>query len=1009
MDRQRAITVWMFGLVIFGLMLPSFAFAEADPVVYHDKPASGTMIAAALETVGYFAQAEVLSQMSNWIETLGALVYLGVLFSMVLTVSLSGNYRAALWTLVGPAMFFFASGIEIKGYKNQVQAVGAEWRFGAFEDTEKVKEMVLADPNVGDAGHVSWLFHNYNLLISEVSQKLIKVATDENMKRQFLFMARQRTMEYLFAQEISDPQLNALETYFLSQCAVEMDYARLIALGNRDSTFARNPEYSNAVYQYCERFPRRDKPFSPGPHQKFAFAIGATGGKVTREEHQNTGKQTLGLVSCEDMWGWLLKGASNEGKKATEEASHTNIDPSGFKRYGTAIALENASDVLEKLSSSDAVMPRRISGGDPCKKGQGAKGSKEITKEDIKRWAKEGVVFDKLSQIIGGRMLSKGLKTHPSSLMLTRAMTNHSTLRPDDGAGREVRISPSAGAESIRSQKAHDFAVARRYDAFMLLMLLPYLQGLLLYGLSVIYPFFALMLLMPGYAGSFLGWMALWAWVKFWDVGWALVMVADEIIWQLLPKTAFYNPDQDANYSSPISILEGAFDGDPSYNLGTYWLLLSTMIVGVPVVSAQAMLGAKKAFMMPLLDGIKDIGTRISTSAGNWESSHLTYLADAAKQRTGLDSTMRESFSTFKGDYQVNQKLNTFNKDLMAEAVQAQKEGSSKVMSDIAADGAGLLSGGARFLNSAAQSAAANGLAPQALADWTQGLADSTQKVKEAAVSNQQAATDRFNAGLDARKASIGAHSLQYQYELADFLEELKGADSMAEIIDLIGGSAILGGSFDSPELEEQMMAALEKVVDEHLGKGEGKDQDAYLTPNFTLKEHQDLKEQWMEIYKTMVLNKVRAWHQQDRGVVMSAGAVPAYAFFGGFGKAPGLWGAWRTFDAASQASYSGLKLEQETNRRQGQLLALANDVYVYQAMFDPLWQSYEVMRNAMATNRGEYFFHPRPPANVRAALDNMQENFGINREELGAQVEGSNTRFFLDLLTPFATSGGDN
>jgi hypothetical protein len=370
---------------------------------------------------------------------------------------------------------------------------------------------------------------------------------------------------------------------------------------------------------------------------------------------------------------------------------------------------------------------------------------------------------------------------------------------------------------------------------------------------------------------------------------------------------------------------------------------------------------------------------------------------------------MRARFSTFKGDYEVNQKLNTFNKDLMAEAVQAQKEGSSKVRSDTAADAMGLLSGGANLLNSAAQSAAANGLVPQSLADRTQGLADGAQKMKEGASSNQQAATDRFDAGLDARKGSIGAHNLQYQYELADFLEELNGVGSIGELIDLLGGSAILGGDFYSPELEKQMMAALEKVVDEHMGKGADKDQDAYLTPNFTLKEHQELKEQWMEIYKAMVLDKVRAWHQQDRGVVMSAGSVPAYAFFGGFGKAPGLWAGWRTFDAASQASYSGLKWEQETNRRQGQLLALANDVYVYQAMFDPLWQSYEAMRNAMAIDRGEWFFLPRPPANVHAALDNMQENFEINREELGAQVEGSNTRFFLDLLTPFATSGGDN
>lgn len=63
----------------------------------------------------------------------------------------------------------------------------------------------------------------------------------------------------------------------------------------------------------------------------------------------------------------------------------------------------------------------------------------------------------------------------------------------------------------------------------------PYWQGMLLYLLSIAYPFFAIIVVLPGKASSFFFLPLAWFWVKSWDVGFALVRVFDEILWELMP------------------------------------------------------------------------------------------------------------------------------------------------------------------------------------------------------------------------------------------------------------------------------------------------------------------------------------------------------------------------------------------------------------------------------------------------------------------------------------------
>ena len=145
-------------------------------------------------------------------------------------------------------------------------------------------------------------------------------------------------------------------------------------------------------------------------------------------------------------------------------------------------------------------------------------------------------------------------------------------------------------------------------------MNLPYFQGAFLYILALTFPFFVLILLIPGKASSFFAWMGLWFWVKFWDLGWAFVMVIDDLLWEMMPHSAHYDPGVDPN-DSPMTVLETAFTSDPSYSTGFYYNLIGILLTLVPIISAQVFLGSKVVIAQTLLDGAKMMSEKYGRTA----------------------------------------------------------------------------------------------------------------------------------------------------------------------------------------------------------------------------------------------------------------------------------------------------------------------------------------------------------------------------------------------------------
>ena len=612
------ITSFILSVALLAAPATSFAAPSDLPTVggpgAQMGPSTGTLVAAVMETVGYVSQAQLLSNggLGQMIERLGALFYLCSIVSAILAVALAGKYEVALWLLVGPPMFHFLI-MPIQGDGSTV-TLGAEWQFGAFRDSlgfrDRVFRGVQAEvPQGQSANQVSWFFHAFNVVVSDTIQQLVKFITNNQIRQQMLFQTRQQVMNDLFAARVEDEDLHAFAVLLNANCTQEMNAARVIALGVRDPNFRNSVEYQRAVNDYCNLY--------VGEEHLVQVPVGSGAWNYIDDLFQQN-KDYLGIAelaskqSCKQLWGWLLIGLYQRAGVALNES----LDQRVFSQAPQNIYQRVIQDINIKLTAEERV-GQQSDVQDICNddgQSEGPNGGSVLFP------AGSGTPSGKpLTQLIfTSWMIRKVLASDNRGQMLAQFATHAGIeLQPYNYTAEQ---SMEAALEIQNRFRVERMAETTRFEAYTIAMTLPYIQGAGLYILATVFPFFAMLVLIPGQAGSFFIWCTMWIWFKSWDVGWALVMVADELLWSLMPHSAHFRlGDLNAanGYETPVTIFEAAFGGDSAYNLATYYMLVSAMLSAVPIISANAVLGSKKAIAGILLDGVKTMGTALATHVGD--------------------------------------------------------------------------------------------------------------------------------------------------------------------------------------------------------------------------------------------------------------------------------------------------------------------------------------------------------------------------------------------------------
>ena len=575
---------------------------------------TGTLIAAALETVGYHSQAQILEGLTQMIFQIGVLFYILALLASATVYVITSSVRQALWLVVAPGLFYFLVFIRI-------EAPGAKWVFGTYDDERDGFNSLPTVVSFDEDAEVSWFFNRWNLLVSNVYKELVKIVTSyDSFRAQVRFMTRARLSDIVFRAEIQDPGLEALVVHGLSSyCGDAMNAMRDIAYARSNPTYAYSspslqlslatlpalykgqhfafPQNSPARIYLVNLLSRLSTMTTERDLLMQTFCEGDTeaGDALDVLTPGTDFEQAITAIDCRQLWCWTAIGTYFEAIKIAELAE-CKYTPKLLHMCTESDLLKSAldtqrRDIMHELWADIAIKllsPKMV--------------------EDA------GITVDSIDLryiplIITGSMLRRALTIDPRTYLPTEyaQASGYAT----GSSSFDMTAVRNRDLDSSRTLDArHELAASMRFESFIFLSRIPYVQGGILFGLAVLFPFFALFVLIPGKARVIITWMALWAWIKSWDVGYAMVMVADDILWSLIPFHSQYVPLLESA-NGPLAFLEGAFRSDPSYSLSTYYMLLAAMIMAVPMVTAQFILGMQSAIGGVMLGRMYGLGSRL--------------------------------------------------------------------------------------------------------------------------------------------------------------------------------------------------------------------------------------------------------------------------------------------------------------------------------------------------------------------------------------------------------------
>ena len=496
-----------------------------------------TLIAAAMQTAGVFAQAEILANFQPFLKNLAALCYLVSITSALITVAMFGSYRRALYLLIGPPLFLYmvTTTRQVGGTALQT---GARTTPGSVEDQIKFLSKYASSKNFAEGANVSLFFVGFDNLVSSVVQGVVSVIIDTQNKEDLMVKAREQLYAFALMAQPNNPafsKLLAMGTF--GECA-EVTSKMWAVLSHRIDKTKRSVDADNldayGMGLKAEYDALKVKPRITLDHEIIPL--------ITNDPQTQRQYRAI-KVSCEQIWQFTADEARRFAKtQLTHEAYLGTPQDDGTIPWPQV-----------EQSVSEAI-------------GQG------LPAQDV------------LAAYIIKNAMAK--TTHAG---MTQGVFNHVPFNAERRAGIYEEVNEVS-----------------RYGGFLRIQYfakaIPYIQGILLYLLAASFPFFAIFLVMPSRANTFLIWASLWVWVKSWDIGFALLSVARKIMWMFVSAGSnkyaagsVAKPGQEGSaidWTRPETIFALIADNDPLANQNTYFTIIGLLTAAVPFFTAHCCLGA---------------------------------------------------------------------------------------------------------------------------------------------------------------------------------------------------------------------------------------------------------------------------------------------------------------------------------------------------------------------------------------------------------------------------------
>ena len=535
---------------------------------------AGSLVGAILESAGYIYQSSILDTLSEPLKNeIGALVYLVGICVVVTQIAVLKSSKLAPWLLIGPTIFFVV-------LNDRTVIPNARWSFGTHERDQGRVEQGL--PDVVGAGvkqaRVSRVFKRYVDTVSTSVRAMVDKISDQQIKDDLWLITKGQLFGLVTSFQEEDVGLRQLIHHSLiNKCYLAIQAARAVddpsrrivqsgaVKGQIDAAVAyRAPSEQVAKEYFTEVFNQKTISFAQNP--EIITFIAREEGKTGDEYDRYLAELALRPFSCSEVWDFtlkaILKKAERYEKGLEKEAVNIGMDPASVRNMLlNATGQPNAAP----LKSSDGK-----EGGPPQDDNQNSAAGDALV----------------LSRVIAKFYLRNETRNEDagSRIMNMVGRNDFRRISMKEGGSNSFTEQTRVGAEEWSEKERLMYSAQS----------LPMYQGLALYFLGIAFPFFALLLLIPGKSTGFLTWFLLWFWVKSWDVALAVVMQIDNIFWSMysVQKQKILGPDSLPNdFGAAFAALEIM---DPSFQMTGYYAILSVCILAIPAIMAQFVMGSMK-------------------------------------------------------------------------------------------------------------------------------------------------------------------------------------------------------------------------------------------------------------------------------------------------------------------------------------------------------------------------------------------------------------------------------
>ncbi len=519
---------------------------------------AGTLVAAGLQTAGMYLQSSLLDALNSPAgSNIGMFLYVMSAVTAIVILALGGNYKFGLWFLLGPAIFYQLT-------TTREIATVTSWQLGQHVHTNKLVARTVrgvgegAPTTTGKTVYVSSFFATWDTIVSTTVQTAVRALLITDIKSDLDFLGKAQRYQLVFNADVQNTSLQK--------------FVRLVSL-HPDCT-----EYLTLKQMQ-------------GIETK-VWADHEVEARITELENR------IVLTDSSDNYRFLAETADSGffGDGYVIEPSYTCGEL--FKLAITALRVE-ATSAVQRISYENRA--NGLNANDTyrelAKKFGDTLGSGPWNPDDPATAAALQTMINTIAVNMFKRTLQK---EHPE----TQKYFLNPGLRADENG------KPYDPSEDLRYMAlSHEYQGKGDYLVGMLA--LPYLQGVVLFFLAFTFPLFCFVILIPGRHHTFLWWMGMWLWVKTWDFGFAVVMMLDELLYYLLPRSPLMTGAQSEDPAQAFRMLLAA---DPTYSVQTYYNLLATCIAAVPIITGFLVKRGGSEIMDAVSQGFQNFGGKIGGS-----------------------------------------------------------------------------------------------------------------------------------------------------------------------------------------------------------------------------------------------------------------------------------------------------------------------------------------------------------------------------------------------------------